>query len=268
MRKLLGLALAVVWPFAGLANDDAVREAAERIEAEAGGHRIVVVGETHGTREPPAVVAALARRYAAQGPVLVGLEIGREEHAALSAYMRSNGDRTARARLRESAFWDVPPEENDGRRTEEMLDLVEALRALRAEGRDVALFPFDIAPGAFVDPAARDRDMADHLRTAFAALPRGRLLVLTGNVHARLSPPAVIDDGRYRTATQLLQDLRPLAVDLTAAGGEAWICATDPCGPTALAPRPRVHGPAEGYDFRFVLPEFTPARPLGPGKGE
>lgn len=257
------LAWLLLWPLGGMAADDPVAAAAERIAAEAGEHGIVVLGEMHGTREAPAVVAALAAHYASLGPLLVGLEVARSEHDALSEYMRSDGSDAARAQMRAGEFWDVPPERNDGRRTEDMLDLVEALRRLRVEGHDVAVVPFDVAPDAFVDSAARDRDMAGYLRTAFKALPRGRMLVLTGNSHAMLGPPVLSDDGRYPNATQLLADLEPYSVSLTASSGRLWACSRGSCGVSRMSVSMETGAYGDQFHFWYVLPEFTVARLIG-----
>ena len=257
------LAWLVLWPVCGFASEDPVATAAGRIAAEAGEHRIVVIGEMHGTREAPAVVAALAAHYASLGPVLVGLEVSRGEHDALSEYMRSDGSDAARGRMRAGEFWDVPPERNDGRRTEDMLDLVEAVRRLRTQGRDVAVVPFDITPGMFDDSAGRDRDMANYLRTAFSALPRGRLLVLTGNGHARLKPSVMMDDGRYRTATQLLADLEPFSVQLTASSGGFWACSMGSCGVGRMTAAMKTGVFGDQFHFWYALPEYTVARLIG-----
>jgi len=144
-----------------------------------------------------------------------------------------------------------------------MLDLVESLRRLRVEGHDVAVVPFDIAPGEFVDSAARDRDMASYLRAAFNALPRGRMLVLTGNVHAMRKPPVMIDDRRYRTAAQLLADLEPYSVQLTASSGEFWACSMGSCGVGRMTAPMRSGVFGDQFHFWYALPEYTVARLIG-----
>lgn len=94
-------------------------------------------------------------------------------------------------------------------------------------------------------------------------LPQGRMLVLTGNVHAMLKPPSMIDDGYYRTATQLLADLKPFAVRLTASSGEFWACMAGTCGPR------RMYGPeqtgvfGDQFHFQYALPAFSVARLIG-----
>lgn len=262
-RRCCWLAWLLLWPICGLAAEDPVAAAAERIAAEAGAHRIVVIGEMHGTREAPAVAGELAKRYASSEPLLVALEVSRSEHAALAAYLRSDGGAVARQRVREGRFFDVPPERNDGRRTEDLLDLVETVRQLRVAGRDVAILPFDIGPDDYVDSETRDRDMADYLRTAFKALPNGRLLVLTGNVHAMLNPPPMIDDGLYQTATQLLEDLEPFSVNLTASSGGIWACVMGSCGVRRLEVPMATGVFDDRFHFQYALPEYTVARLIG-----
>lgn len=258
------MAALLLVPAAALGSGDPIEAAAARIATEAGDSRIVVIGELHGTREAPAVAAALARRFADQGPLLIGLEVSRAEHAAISAFLDSDGGNDARQAMRSGEFWDVPPERNDGRRTEDMLDLIAAVRQLRSLGRDVAIVPFDIGPGGWVDSTTRDRDMADYLRTAFLALPQGRMLVLTGNVHAMRQPPPMIDDGVYRTATQLLADLDPFAVHLSAPSGDFWGCVNRSCGVRGINVPGTSTGPVSGsFHFQYALPRYTVGRLVG-----
>ena len=93
--------------------------AADEIVAAAGTHRLIVLGEKHGTVEIPALVADLAARYADEGPLLLALEVRRSEHVALSNYLRAGDARVGT--LRRRAAWSMPPERNDGRRSEAML---------------------------------------------------------------------------------------------------------------------------------------------------
>ena len=74
---------------------------AAQIRGHAGTHRILVLGEYHGTREIPLVVAQLADDYSRDGtPLVLALEMPRGENASLQAYLDSNGDADARHALR------------------------------------------------------------------------------------------------------------------------------------------------------------------------
>lgn len=246
--------------------------AADRVMAAAGAHRLIVIGEMHGTREIPALVSELARRYARQGPLRVALEVSRDEQADLNAYLNSSGGRARRTALSRRPYWNVDLASSDGLRTEDALDLIESLRQLRAQGRDVAVVAFDLATQARPQTDARDgktrardrdRSMAQYLRAAHADLPRGRILVLTGNVHAMLRAP----NARFQApmAGHLL-DLAPYTVNVAAREGAFWACqAGKACGPVPIKTTTD-SGPLaldDTHHYLLVLPRFTPARLVG-----
>lgn len=261
----VGLLLAVQLIFgAAHASEAAISEAAKRIQSNAGSHRLVVIGEMHGTREMPDLMERLAENYSAEEPLLVALEITRDEHAMLARYMDSPDD-SLQAEMRKHAAWNVLPEKNDGRRTQDMLDLIDALRRMRESGRDVAILPYDLAKGAYQDGEHRDREMAAHLRRAYGALPQGRMLVLTGNVHAML----VKKESRLALQlptpmTSYLVDLDPYSVNISAVAGSLWACSTS-CGVMQVNNSHLKEGPMpadsrQPYHFQIMLPSFTAAR--------
>ena len=249
------------------ARDEAWHPAtAEALAGIIGDRRMVVLGEMHGTREIPLLAGDLAERLGRGVPLLLAIEIHASEHAALSAYLDGSGDPASRERLRRRAYWSVPQARNDGRRSEDMLDLVERVRQLRAQGRDVAILPFDMADGVSRGAHWRDRAMARQLRRAWAALPHGRMLVLTGNVHAMRRKPAYAPAGMQVPMTADLQDLEPLSIVIAAASGAFWACRTPmTCGPIQVAGvlKAGVHGDDGVFHHRIVLPRFTPARAVG-----
>lgn len=243
-------------------------EAVRLIRAEAGEHRLILIGEKHGTREIPDLAAERVRSYAADGPVLLGLEVSGREHDALRRYLDSTGDAAARAALRAGAFWQVEDHPNDGRRNHDVLDLVEELRLLRAIGRDVAILPFDLPAGDSRGSEHRDLAMAQLVRAAYAALPRGRLLVLTGNVHAMLRRPVPAPAQMQTPMGQRLRDLDPYAVNIVAMTGHFWACRSG-CQAVNAMPGGSGSGPiTDGflhgvYDLQVVLPAFSVARLVG-----
>lgn len=166
-----------------------VGQAARELRQAAGAHRLIVLGEMHGTREVPQLAAALAAAYARAGePVVLALELPRDGHAASRAYLASDGGPEARRALAAHRFLQPPALSHDGRRNGAVIELYEALRTLRARGADVAIAPIDVAASTR-GAAARDRAMAAHLRRLHEALPRGRVIAVVGNVHAmRLRP--------------------------------------------------------------------------------
>lgn len=98
---------------------------------------------------------------------------------------------------------------------------------------------------------------------AARALPRGRMLVLTGNVHAKLFKPGYCRQCQT-PMTRYLRDLEPYSVDIVARAGASWGC-SDACGPVAVQARPGLRtglvapGSKQPFHFKLMLPAFTPA---------
>lgn len=226
-----------------------LRAAAEPIEAAATAilerHAeapLLVLGELHGTVEAPAVVATLAARLLDSGALTVALEIPAQEQAGLDAYLASDGSTRAQRELLDSEFWKRAPERSDGRRSRAMFALIEQLRLLRGTHPELRLLAFDDT-GFSGQTRSRDALMSDTLRAAHAAHPEVKLLVLTGNYHARLDQPARARYGDdwiqpLLPMTAQLQDLGAVGINLTASEGEHWACRRpNPCGVIPL-PRP------------------------------
>lgn len=249
---------------AGPADDDGIAEAAELIHHQAGEHRLLLLGEKHGTREIPILVRALVAAYAQEGPVVLGLEVPHGERLALASYLDSDGGAAARSALQSTPFWSRGNDQHDGRRSHDMLDLLEAMRVARQAGRAISLLPYDIDPDGALDYHARDEAMAQTLRSALAELPAGRLVVLTGNVHAMLDKPGDAPAQMQQAMGSYLRDLDPYSLDIVAREGEFWAC-IERCGPVqapggALASQVDDSGI---WHFRVVLPRFSVARLIG-----
>lgn len=191
----------------------------------------VVVGEVHGTVEAPRLVGELACLASRQGPVRVGLEIPEAERDALAGYLASRGTSADRATLLRGSFW--TDRYQDGRRSQAVLALLEALRVLKHNGGDVAIEPYD---GSDADNGNdRDAAMAKRLAAAFGRAPKATFVVLTGNLHARKTP------GRFKRAFMAARLVEAGATVTTLDGrygaGTAWVCAggsPESCGPAAF----------------------------------
>lgn len=234
-----------------------------------GGHRLVLLGEIHGTRETPALVGELVDKVSAGGnKAILGLEIVAQDQAGVDRYLHSAGRPLDRAALLSGSHWRDPA--HDGRDSAAMFDLIESVRSLGEQGRDIEIVFFD--PGDVDD---RDRGMADNLRAAIARARQARVLVLTGNVHAMTAaPPWEMFDGGKRidppmTAGRLLADLHPFSIDIEAAAGNAWTC-TGTCGvhrtfahgAENAAPALELPDPSESaWDAVLLLPRFSASRP-------
>jgi erythromycin esterase-like protein len=245
-------------------EDTAIASAVRFIHRETADHRLILLGEMHGTREIPLLVGQLVSTYAAEGSVVLGLEVDASEQAALRQYLASDGGPSARKALRTRPFWHVKGTQHDGRRNENALDLIEHLRLLRFHGRPVDIVPFDNLPDETMDSEGRDAAMAARIREAFADLPRGRLLALSGNVHAMLARPEDAPPEMQRPMGSYLRDLDVYSVDITANAGAYWAC-TAQCGPMQVPAFNRMSGrSSDGVnDLQVVLPRFTVARLIG-----
>lgn len=240
-------------------------DTAAQITRHAGDHRMIVLGEYHGTRETPLLVARLMEHYSRDGgAVRLGLEMPTSENAALAGYLRSNGDADAREALRTTPFWTVTDDQHDGRRSRDTLALVEAVRALRVQGRDVAVAGYDVETDSTDSSEVRDLGMARHLRQQFDAMPdTARMLVLTGNVHAMRQRP---DDGPAEMQTPMasrLLDLPLYSVRLEALRGAFWGC-NRTCRALPLIDRPPREPMVDiDADRQYDLVVFMPVLSVG-----
>lgn len=246
--------------------DTPTAQALTLIQDEAGPHRLILLGEMHGTREIPPLVGHLVRSYAKQGPVVLGVEIDATQAKPLDTYLHSDGSAAARAALLADRYWHKPANQSDGRRNLELIDMIEYLRALKAKGSEVSILPFDNPPSGSIDTQARDKAMAGRIRAVFQALPSGRLLVLSGNVHAMLAKPGYAPPEMQDTMGSYLRDLDPWSVNIAAQTGEFWACAGTTCGPTAVNGVFHESGRVDDgtFNLRVVLPKFSVARLIEP----
>ena len=175
------LALALSLPGQVRANDEAPDLLGD-LTARALAHRVILVGELHGTWEVPGIVAGLATNLSAdERPLIVGLEIWRSEQAALDRYLGSAGTAEDREALLAGPFWAT----RDGRSSEAMVKLIERLRVLALKA-PVQLVAFDVAGDTDLTGAERDRSMGEWLQARLEQAPDARLLVLAGNFHTRI----------------------------------------------------------------------------------
>jgi hypothetical protein len=185
---------------------------------------ILLFGELHGTQEAPAFIAdvvciATKKRI----PVTLGLEIPLDEQTSIDRFLDSGGGAAAEARLTEGAFW--RPKRQDGRSSIAMLHLIEQVRALRASGYKVRIIAYDSKPGT--PGQERDRVMAQNLAAVAGREPRNVLVVLSGNIHNRLTRGTSWDK-EYEPLGYLLTKAsgssRIISLDMSHEGGEAWGC--------------------------------------------
>jgi hypothetical protein len=230
--------------------------------------RTLIFGELHGTAEIPPLFADLVCQAAAQGPVIVGLEMPESSQTALDAWLASGGGREARAALLRDSFWRF----GDGRASEAMLALLERLRALRAAGRSIRLLAFVPSIGPAATQTPYEQAMAANWSRALAAAPGARLLVLVGSVHSRIARYRDFDPAAMHLPRAGILTFAPLPV-----GGSAYNCQPSGCGPNPAGPVPSnmpgrglIPTPPEAravmaYDYLYAPgTSFTPSPPAVP----
>ena len=190
-------------------------------------HRFVVVGELHGTSEAPAAFAQLVCAAAEQGPVTVALELPTEMQPQLDVFLAAADDAGAAAVLHSTMFGGT--ETADGRTSVAMVEMMQAIRRLKVEGRDVTLRAFQPSnrrPASF-DQNYYELDMAVELTRAAADRPESRVLVLVGNIHASKTR---FDRFDLMLAAAHLPRKETVTLNVAQQGGHAWNCQEDGCG--------------------------------------
>ena len=201
--------------------------------------RWIVIGEMHGTSETPAIFADAVCLTAQTRPVVVAIEQPATEQGAIDAYLASDGGAAARRAFLASPMWHAPMK--DGRSSEAGFRLFETLRQMKAAGRIAAVVAFQTArfeAGRFAQEPT-ERAMAELI---VAGTPPGAtVLVLTGNLHARLTPTPW--GSGYVPMAGHLPPAATLTLDARGEGGEAWVCQGPP-GPDQCRGRPMGTGPS------------------------
>jgi hypothetical protein len=247
----------------------------DRVLEATSARRLVLVGELHGTAEIPARFGELAAAMAEAGPLTVALEIPRDEQPRLDAFLDSAGGEADRAALLAGDFWTRSYQ--DGRSSAAMLALLERLRQLRLK-HVLTVRAFDVESGADLDAPARERAMAARLAEWLAgADPEVRMLVLTGNLHSRVSGAAPWDPGHVFMGT-LLAEHAPLGIEMLPLSGSAWTCTgaeVDSCKRRVLPASERKPGLAigaevneRGHHALWLLPAVTASPPALAARGE
>lgn len=191
----------------------------------------LLVGEVHGTNEAPAVVARLVERQSEQHKVLLLLEIPHTEQARIDAFMDSDGQAADFQALLAGEFW--ARDEQDGRSSNAIVDLIDSSRRLRAAGRTVVLTAF--APAGQGDGTPYSRRMADAVRDHVARHPGYQAIALGGNYHTQVLHEQDGPSDRQPMGLQL-RDIDVLSIAIFARSGAFWACdQSQVCGEKAVA---------------------------------
>jgi len=230
-------------------------------------HRLVIVGEVHGSVQVPTLVLDVARKATeslAGKELIVALELPDRMAPALASFLTDEDASESRAKILADAFWTW----RDGRSSDAMLGLIDGLRELRRHGASVSIEPFDSSNVEGAAGKLRDSHMAANVRRLLREQPESRILLLAGNYHARMAKGAPWDAELEHMAYRL-RDEQPLTLDARAPTGSVWVCTPD-CGvyefgkqaPPADASVHLFDALSEtGYRGEIVFPRFTASPP-------
>ncbi|WP_421739964.1 hypothetical protein [Caulobacter sp.] len=203
--------------------------------------KYLVVGEFHGTAEMPAAFGDMAFAAVKHGPVTVSLEMPTVDQPSLERYVHSAGSKIDRANLLTGSHW--TSSFKDGRSSQAMFNLVERLRVAIQAHQNLKIAACQ--PVMAGDPASYEKAMGECWTAAGAQQPKGRVLILVGNMHASLTP---IRD--YAPAASYLPLQQTVSLNTAWPGGQAWNCQKDGCGP---------HPMGDGAEPRSRGVHLTPA---------
>ena len=197
---------------------------------------VVFFGELHGNKETPEVFLEAICQYLEQpdGEVRVALEFGTDIHSNLARFMESDGGSEAVQEFLRHPFWqpnlNFPDGQRglslpDGRSSVAMLNLVEALRELRAStARLVSVSP---VVGRWTERqvpyfgTSADADMAANITHLSQESADDVVFFIVGNVHARLTPPESMS---HLTPAASLVEGEVASVLVLPESGESWNC--------------------------------------------
>jgi hypothetical protein len=206
--------------------------AVQHIACQSVNRRLLIVGELHGTNETPALVAALVKATSKDRPIRVGVEWPAWMQDYVATYLASQGTLDDRKAMLSMKYWGVVL---DGRGSEAMINLIDAIRVLRESGRDIEIFVME--PDVPITPSDlqsnpltwKENGMTKALKTALSTAPSNALVVAyMGSVHSRYITRA---DHSQPSVLQQVMSNHPLYILVDADAGSSWNCQAGGCGP-------------------------------------
>ncbi|MFP2925065.1 hypothetical protein ACLESO_07570 [Pyxidicoccus sp. 3LG] len=238
------------------------REAPETCERTVAGFqpllragRTVLIGEQLGTREVPATLGDLVCEATEAGlSVTLALSIPSTEQERIDRYLASPGAPPDQDALLKGDFW--RKEQQDGRGSRAVMDLIDRARALRAAGRKVSVLAIDTD---MTHGSERDARMARAVMNQRTARPNDVFLVVAGNAHTRLVAEASWREDFVPMSRHLSEAIRDhlVVLEVGYAQGRRWGCDLEPDGSLhcdIMGITPRFVARVEGVPAVRMLP--------------
>lgn len=177
---------------------------------------VLIVGEIHGTCEVPNLTLQLAKKMSGNDSKLtIALEINKNYQKDIDEYLKT-GDFDKLISIEYFRF-------KDGRTSIAMGQLIKKLKRLR----NIKIVCFDVNSNSAIE-INRDSLMAINL---IEHLIYGKLLVLTGNIHANLKEGFWKKDFKSATyyLSQVVNKNQLVTLNTYFGGGTVWNCIDNQC---------------------------------------
>jgi len=230
---------------------------------------VIAIGDFHGSNEIPAFVEELVCQLALAGkPVVLGLELPMDMQADFNKYTLSKGTPADKKALLSAYFWQ---QKQDGRGSEAMFKLIDFVRRMRDEGKDVLLSAFDtgksddlhpLTKNETWSPARRDSIMATNIYDRLKQYPAHTHIVFAGNGHTGKFKQQAWNPAVSSMAYLLAQRVSVYSINFSfLEGGDIWACGGPdvPCGPMRISASTATV--KEGFDLIVPIEKLTPSNP-------
>lgn len=218
--------------------------------ADAAEGNLLLFGETHGTVESPAMVAAYTCAVAKSksGVTVVGIEWSASSNDDLAIALSNDDPRAAML-----ASFTTYLSYQSGQGSEAMLDMILSLNALADAGADIRVHAFqDLTEEEF--EAFRKTGDQTFIERGYArgmmAIAEGadRSIILVGDLHAMRKPPEGVPWVNYSLAASFLPE-GTVTLGMQHLAGQAWVQTRDEVGQPVVGPREyRANAPQGGRD--------------------
>jgi hypothetical protein len=185
--------------------------------------RWIVLGEMHGNNESPAVFADAVCQTARSRAVVAALELPDTMQPQIDAFLASDGGVDAQQALLAAPFWHETFK--DGRSSRAMFRMIQRLQVMYRQHMLQGIVAFQ-ATSFTAPPSQAEYEAALAARVQQAAGGGATVLVLVGNVHARLTE--VRFGTTYLPMAAHLPQGQTIALDIKSRGGDTWACTGRP----------------------------------------
>jgi hypothetical protein len=190
--------------------------------------KYILVGETHGTQEGPAIFGDLVCALAKSGrKIVVGVEFPAAAQFTIDQFLASDGGPDAVQQLLAQLPWDSGFK--DGKTSKAMLALMVRLRSMY-QARAIAGVRYLVEPTSGGGDPVYNQAIADGMARAQGSVPDSVVVALVGSVHATKQELA-FDGPRFKPAAMLLPGDQALSLFLQSERGRAWNCENSICAP-------------------------------------